>query len=238
VDPVAVVLVQPEVERGEVRDRPRHADDGMHIAPQLVRYPLFEERPGRGRALLQLAGGGRIRVEVTLGQAHGADVETVVPADAVGAAEDELGGAAADVEDDRAGVERAVGGDAAERQQGLVVAGQELRREAVAPLDLAEERFAVLRVADGTRRDRERALGALALEDSAVVGEHVANARDGDGEEAAPLVDALTQACHARVALELADPSVLDVCDEEPGRVGAEIDRADAGHATEASGAA
>ena len=50
--------------------------------------------------------------------------------------------------------------DSAQRELGLLVAGEEPGREPVAPLDLAEERFAVLRVADGARRHEERALGA------------------------------------------------------------------------------
>ena len=68
------------------------------------------------------------------------------------------------------------------------------RREAVAPLDLAEERLAVLRVADGARRDEQRPLGAERLGVAAVVGEHVSHARDRDGEEAAARVDALAEA--------------------------------------------
>ena len=83
--------------------------------------------------------------------------------------------------------------DPAQRQRGLLVAGQQPRRESVAPLDLAEERLAVLRVADGARRDAERPLGAELLELAAVVGEDVADARDREGEEPAPLVDALAE---------------------------------------------
>ena len=89
---------------------------------------------------------------MALGQAHGTDVE----ADPLVAA-DQLGRAAADVHDHR----RVAGlADSAQRELGLLVSGEEARREPVAPLDLAEERFAVLRVADGARRHEERALGA------------------------------------------------------------------------------
>ena len=52
----------------------------------------------------------------------------------------------------------------------LLVAAQEPRREAVAPLDLAEERLAVLGVAHRARGDGERPLGAERLELAAVVG--------------------------------------------------------------------
>ena len=60
--------------------------------------------------------------------------------------------------------------DAAQRELGLFVSGEEARREPVAPLDLAEERLAVLRVADGARRDEQRALGAEGLQLAAVLG--------------------------------------------------------------------
>ena len=75
-------------------------------------------------------------------------------AEAVG---DQLGRAAADVDDDRSRLERA---DAAQRHRRLLVAGEQAGREAVRPLDLAEERLAVLGVAHGARRDGERPLGA------------------------------------------------------------------------------
>ena len=70
--------------------------------------------------------------------------------------EDQLGRAAADVDHERAGG----GMNAAPRQQRLLVAAGEARDEAIAPLDLTEKCLAVLRVADGARRDRERTLGA------------------------------------------------------------------------------
>ena len=88
---------------------------------------------------------------------------------------------------------RPAGRDAADHHRRLLVAGEQARREAVAPLDLAEERLAVLRVAHGARRDAERPLGAERLELPPVVGEAVPHARDRDGEEAPPLVDALAE---------------------------------------------
>ena len=73
--------------------------------------------------------------------------------------------------------------DAAQRQLRLLVAREQSGREAVAPLDLAEERLAVLRVADRARRDEQRSVGAERLGGAAVVGEDVADARDRKGEE-------------------------------------------------------
>src|SRR3954454_12229998 len=99
-----------------------------------------------------MCGGGVEVVAEALGQPHAADVEARVPL-----GEDELGRAAADVDDQRPVRERAAGSDSARGQLGLVVAGEQPGREPVAPLDLAEERLAVLRVADRTRRYGERA---------------------------------------------------------------------------------
>ena len=138
--------------------------------------------------------------------------------------EDELGRPAADVDEQRGRPELA---DAAPRQLRLLVARQQPRREAVAPLDLAEERLAVLRVADGARRDEQRALGAERLGGAAVVGEDVADAGDRHGEEAAARVDALAEARDPRLAVELLDPPVVDVGDEQARRVRPEVDRRD-----------
>ena len=55
---------------------------------------------------------------------------------------------------------RAAVGDAAARELRLLLAAQQAGREAVAPLDLAEEGLAVLGVADRAGADRQHALGA------------------------------------------------------------------------------
>ena len=96
----------------------------------------------------------------------------------------------------------------------FLVAGQEAGGEAVAPLDLAQERLAVLGVADRARADRQRALGAELLDPPPVVGEAVADARDGEGEQLATAVDALAELREAEIALELVDTAVLDVRDQ------------------------
>ena len=93
-----------------------------------------------------------------LGQAYAADVE----ADAQSVPTTlELRRAAADVDHQRPRL------DARrfrpQRHLRLLVAAQEPRREAVAPLDLAEEGLAVLGVPDRARRDAECALGAEGL---------------------------------------------------------------------------
>src|SRR5205085_244690 len=131
----------------------------------------------------------------------------------------ELGRAAADVEEERARLEGAADGHASHGHGRLLVAGEELGVEAVAPLDLTEERLAVLGVADGARRDEERPLGAERLGTAAKVDEGVADACDRHRQEAPPPVDALAEASDDRLAVELIDPPVLDVGDEETRRV-------------------
>ena len=206
VDPVRVVLLEPEVERGDRRDR--SGDPDRRVGSRL-RQQTAHVRADRCDVLAE-----------ALGQANAADVEARAH---VRADDLDLGRAAADVDDERPGLERA---DPAKRHRGLLVAAQQPGREAVAPLDLAQEGLAVLRVANGARRDAERPLGAERLELAPIRGEDVADARDRDGEEAAPLIDALAEPRDLEPADDLVERAVR-VGDEQPGRVRPEIDRRD-----------
>ena len=87
----------------------------------MVGNALGEQRAYRGGARAQLVLGRRVGVEEALCEAHRADVEAVVPADSIGTSGDELRRAAAEIHDHRSRVKRAVRGDAAKRQQRLVV---------------------------------------------------------------------------------------------------------------------
>jgi len=108
------------------------------------------------------AGRGRVARQVALGEPDRADVET--RAEVAG---DEFGRAAADVQQQCAGGE---GAKSAAGQVCFLLAREEARDEPVRPLDLAEERLAVLRVAHGARCDCECALGAERLELAPEVG--------------------------------------------------------------------
>jgi hypothetical protein len=176
VDPLRVVFLESEVEGGKRRDRAGDADRALSVQ--------------RGEEGSHIRTGGVRVVAEALGQAHGADVEARAPGRG-----DQLGRAAADVDDDRVWVEAAAAGDAAQRQLGLFVPGEEPGLEPVAPLDLSEEGLAVLGVADGARRDGEGALGAEPLDGAAVVREDVSGPRDRHRQQASALVDALAQAC-------------------------------------------
>ena len=104
--------------------------------------------------------------------------------------------------------------------------------EAVAPLDLAEEGFAVLGVANRARAGGKRALRSERLDPPAVIGEAIAHPRDRDGEEAASSVDVLAELREDEVARYLVDAPVLDVRDEQPGSVGSQIDGGDTHRST------
>src|SRR5262249_48617311 len=123
--------------------------------------------------------------------------------------------------------------DAAVGQRRLLVAAQQPRGEAVAPLDLVQERLAVLRVPDGARRDEQRPLRAEPLRGAPVVGEHVVGARDRGRDQAAALLDPFPEPRDPRLAVQLRDASVLratwiDVRDEEANGVRAQVDGGDA----------
>ncbi len=167
----------------------------------------------------------RDRVDVLaepLRQPHRADV------DAHGAvAHDQLGRAAADVEDERVRVDVA---DTAKRHGRLLLAGEQARDESVAPLDLAQEGLAVLGVAHCARRDGERPLRAERLELAPVLAEHVADARDRQGQKAPPSIDSLSEPGDPLAAHDLVDAPVLDVGDEHPGRVRPDVYGRDADH--------
>ena len=112
-------------------------------------------------------------------------------------------------------------------QLGLLAAVEQAGREPVAPLDLAQERLAVLRVAHGARTDGEHPLGAECLGLPPVVDEHVAHAGDGSRKQDAAPVDRLAEPGDRLAAHDLVQQAVLDVGDEQAGGVRAEVDGGD-----------
>ena len=120
----------------------------------------LERRAGRSRDVAPRARRGRRIAQEALGQPHAADVEADAEASAP---------TTSSVEPPPMSTTTVAGPTAsAVTPRNINCASssprQQPRREAVAPLHLAEERLAVLGVADGTRRDRERPLGAEPLQ--------------------------------------------------------------------------
>jgi hypothetical protein len=116
-----VVGLQAEVERSELRGRARDRDGGGRPRGRACRV---DQLARAARERLDLVGRRRVVVEMALGVAHDADLRRDVRLDGGVAADDELRGSAADVDDQErarlAGV--AGGGGAQERQPRLLVA--------------------------------------------------------------------------------------------------------------------
>ena len=128
-----------------------------------------------------------------LGDAHATDVERDEPDRRVGA-EDELGRAAADVDDEirRGRVE--VGRRAEERQRRFFVAREQLRGDTERVARGGEELVTVGGVACRARGGGAHLGGAVLVDRVAVLAQHVGGARDRVGRERPGAVDALRRA--------------------------------------------
>ena len=157
-----VVFLEAEIERRQRRHGPGDADRAAGLERR-------EERAHVCARGCELGPRRRIRREEALGDAHAADVEARRRGDLAVCRHHELGRASADVDDEHVVEWGAPRRDAADHHRRLFRSGEQPRREAVAPFDLAEERLAVLRVAHCARRDRERAFGPVLLERPAVL---------------------------------------------------------------------
>ncbi len=180
--------------------------------------------------LCSSAGGRGVGVDVAFAHSHHARLEGGVEAGGAVAPDDELGGAAADVDHDGGlrGV-LAVGHRAEERELGLLVPGERAGVEAVVAAHALRERGPVGRVAHGGGEHREVGLAAVAVDQRAVVGEHSAGPLDSLGGEPPVRVHARAEAGDAREAHKLGHgPLGCDVGDEQAGGVGADVDHGDA----------
>ena len=129
----------------------------------LRRLELGQERADVRARRGELRPRRRVGAEEALSDPDAADVEARREGDFPRLRVHEFGRAAPDVDDEDVVERGPAGGDAPDHHRGLFGPGEQLRGEPVAPLDLAEECLAVLRVADSARRDRERSLGAERL---------------------------------------------------------------------------
>ena len=128
----------------ELGDRPGDPDrrGDAELGEEVVDVACRSRQLGRCR---------RVGTKESLAQTYRADVEARPPR-----AEDELGRAAADVEDERGLVGCA---DAPPGQLRLLVPGQEAGREPESACHLGQELRSVFGIARGARRDDEGALG-------------------------------------------------------------------------------
>jgi hypothetical protein len=150
VDAVAVVGGEPDLDRGHGADRAGQADEGAGLGCRReLAEDVLEVGVGEADAGGQLLGLGRVVLEVALAEADAAHVDRHDPLH-LGRADDELGRAAADVDDEEGtpcGVE--LGSRALERQPALLVAAQQLGPGADEVLDGVEQLVAVGGVAGG-----------------------------------------------------------------------------------------
>ena len=161
---------------------------------------------------------------------HHARLEGGVEAGGAVAPDDELGGAAADVDHDGGlrGV-LAVGHRAEERELGLLVPGEGAGVEAVVAAHALRERGPVGRVARGGGEHGEVGLAAVAVDQGAVVGEHRAGPLDSlGGEPPVASTPAPRRVTRERRTSSATDPVGCDVGDEQAGGVGADVDHGDA----------
>ena len=167
-------------------------------------------------------------MEEPLREPDAACIGAVRPRETVAVREDELRRATADVDDERACCDGVVARDASQHHLGLLAAVEESRGEAVAPLDLPEERLTVVCIPHGARADCEHTLGTQPLGLPAIVDEDVSHARDGRGEEDPPPVDRLAEPRDLLTTDDLLEVAVFEVGDEQASRVRAEVDGGDA----------
>src|SRR6185312_12734722 len=99
--------------------------------------------------------------------------------------------------------------------------------EAVAPLDLTEERLAVVGVPHCTGPDREDTLRPKQLRLPSVVHEDVPHAGDRSGEEDAAPIDLLPEPGDRLASHDRFHPTLVDVCDEQACGVRADVDGGD-----------
>src|SRR5262249_22788876 len=131
----------------------------------------------------------RVRAQEALGEADTADVDARRARGEAGLSDDELGRAAADVDDQGALDLAPAHRYAAVGERGLSGAAQQRRREPVAPLALSEEGLAVLGVADSARGDRESSRRTGSFELTPILGEAVPHAGDRNRQQPTTLVD-------------------------------------------------
>ena len=160
-----------------------------------------------GGERFHLAGAWRVAADVALGVADDPGLERVVEGDLAAGADDQLGRAAADVDDQGRLGGQSLGGGAEVGGAGLLLAVEDAGREREALAQLGDEGAAVAGVADGAGRDRVDRLGTQLLDDADVVADRRADVLDRLGGEPAGEVDAAAQPGHGAAPLAPARPA-------------------------------
>ena len=227
-DPLGVVEPEPERDRLDGRRRAGDGDQRPSLGDRDRPLDLVEDRLHRLAHRVELAGRRRVAPDEALGEPDAAHLHRDRDRGSI-RAEDELGGAAADVqhEERRGGVEAPCGAE--ERELGLLLAAHDLElgpgELADAPLELRR----VGRVPQGGRGGHPDPFGVQGACAPRVPREHVERAPDGVGREHPGLVHTLPEARDHHVARELVEATfAVRLGHEQTDRVRSLVDR---GHA-------
>ena len=186
-----------------------------------------EEPAGVGGEALQPGGVRRVGGEVALGVADHPGLERGVEGDLLAGPDDQLGRAAADVDDQSRAGRGPFGGRAPVGEVRLLVAVEDLGRKVEALAQLGDEGAAVGGVADGARRDRRDRPRSQLLVARDVVGDRLADVLDRLHRELPGEVDAASQPRHPGPPVDLRDAGAADVGHQQPGRVCSDVDDGD-----------
>ena len=180
VDACRVVGVELEVDGRGGRGGAGYGD-GLLDWRALLGWQAVEDGGARVECkVLELRGGRRVGVDVALAHAHDADVQGDVKAGGAPEADDELGGAAADVDDDGGlGGGRTTGHGAEKGELRLFGAGEDAGIKVEIRPYAGREVPTVGCVANGRGEHGEVGLTAVGVDLGAVVGERVEHARNG-----------------------------------------------------------
>src|SRR5262249_51765260 len=147
--------------------------------------------------------------------------------DLVAGAEDDLRGAAADVENERGPLAAAMRSRPQEGEVGLLLAGEQACVEGEALAELRDERLTVDGITDGAGRDRHDPVRAQVLVARLVVADHRADLLDRIRAEMVGVIHPAAQAGHRGAALDLLDPPISDLGDEQARGIRPNVDYGD-----------
>ena len=221
VDQLRLLMLEAEVDGGQ-------GGDGAGNTDKLVaRDAVRQHRRHLGPQCCQLGGGGRIRCQMPLGHAHAAHVEADRESDPIAVTGHQLGAAAADVADDEWAVRLARGGHAAQGHARLLLARQQPCAHAALALQPPQELPAVACVANGAGGDQQRPIRVQLARPCRIAGDALEHPPHRRLRQLAARVDAIAEPGDPQQPLDLGDRPAGDVGHQQPGRVGAHVNRGD-----------
>ncbi len=165
---------------------------------------------------------------MALGVANDAGLQRGVEGDLLSPADDQLGRAAADVDDQRRPLGGVLGGGAEVGEVRLFGAVEDASGEVEALAQLGDEGAAVAGVADGAGGDRVDLSDAEVGDRRQVLADRAAGVLDRLRRQVAGEVDAAAEPGYPAAPLHRRDAAAGDVGDEQAGGIGADVDHGDA----------